>query len=317
MKIQTFSIVVGTSACDADCPFCISHTTGFENLPKNRDIDEINFHKAIKLAEMSGTTTVLLTGKGEPTLYPREIDWYLRGLEERFPFVELQTNALQIGYLAAKEFSGPCTLTDTPPKYLRISKSDLVMWREYGLTTIAISTVGIDAEHNAEVYLRGRGAEYYPDLAMTARYLHELGYSVRLCVMMLDQMIDSPEKVFQLAEWCKEAKIAQLTVRPIRGPDPERRKDNKPTDQEKYIFFHCLKPEQEKQIRDAVNQKATQIMTLMHGAHTAKVYDYNGQNICVSDCLTVEPSSDEIRTLIFYGDGKLMYDWQYDGARLL
>ena len=44
------------------------------------------------------------------------------------------------------------------------------------------------------------------------------------------------------------------------------------------------------------------------GAHGAYVYDYNGQNICVSDCLTVEPNSDEIRTLIYYADGKLMFD---------
>ncbi len=55
-------------------------------------------------------------------------------------------------------------------------------------------------------------------------------------------------------------------------------------------------------------------MSLMHGA---KVYDVDGQNVCISDCLTVEPDSDSIRTLIFYSDGRVTYDWQHDGAVLL
>ena len=42
-----------------------------------------------------------------------------------------------------------------------------------------------------------------------------------------------------------------------------------------------------------------------------------GQNICLSDCLTVDSREDDIRTLIFYGDGRLTYDWQYEGAVLL
>lgn len=58
-------------------------------------------------------------------------------------------------------------------------------------------------------------------------------------------------------------------------------------------------------------------MTLMHGAHAAKVYDVDGQNVCVSDCLTVEAAGDDIRTLIFFADGKICYDWQHPGARIL
>ena len=58
---------------------------------------------------------------------------------------------------------------------------------------------------------------------------------------------------------------------------------------------------------------AIKLLPLVHGA---QVYDIEGQNFCLSDCLTINPESKEIRTLIFYADGSIFYDWQYQGARL-
>jgi hypothetical protein len=55
-------------------------------------------------------------------------------------------------------------------------------------------------------------------------------------------------------------------------------------------------------------------MELVHGAI---VYDLHGQNICLTNALTIEPRSDEIRQLIFFPDGHLRYDWQYKGAIIL
>jgi len=46
------------------------------------------------LADKSGVTTALITGKGEPTLFPGDIDAYLPYLNEFFPIIELQTNAI-------------------------------------------------------------------------------------------------------------------------------------------------------------------------------------------------------------------------------
>lgn len=314
MKIQTFSIVVGTKACDAACPFCVSHITGFENLPKNPEINHQNLSKAIQLAKMCGTTTVLLTGKGEPTLYPEEIKFYLHRLKDQFPFIELQTNAIQMGYLADAETGAEYAIShhkDT--KYVRFTQKNLEEWHELGLNTIAISTVGVSQKYNEKIYRKP-----YPNLRNTVEYLHNLGFSIRLCVMMMDGMVDDPLEVREVVKWCKNFRVEQLTIRPIRRPNPGKRNLlNYPTPEDQYVAEHGLRTEQEQAIRDDIDRVATRIMTLMNGAHEARVYDYDGQNICVSDCLTVEPSSDEIRTLIFYGDGKLMYDWQYDGARLL
>jgi len=111
LKIQTFSIVIGTSACNAGCPFCVSSMTGYGVLPHNRDIDVRNLRKACRMAQLSGCQTVLFTGKGEPTLYPDEVTEYLREMQPYdFPKIEIQTNALAIGRLARDGKSG-CKLT--------------------------------------------------------------------------------------------------------------------------------------------------------------------------------------------------------------
>ena len=56
-------------------------------------------------------------------------------------------------------------------------------------------------------------------------------------------------------------------------------------------------------------------MQLPHGG---VVYDFQGQNLCMTDCLTMSPSSEDgLRQIIFYPSGKLTYDWQYKGAILM
>ena len=68
MKFQTFSIVTGTMACDAKCPYCISGLTNQQGLTmKKPAINWRNFDIACRLAEKAGVTTAMLTGKGETT----------------------------------------------------------------------------------------------------------------------------------------------------------------------------------------------------------------------------------------------------------
>jgi len=298
MKIQTFSIVVGTSACDGNCPFCISHMTGYQNLDPTPDINYRNFQKSCSLATLGGCTTVLFTGKGEPLLYPADLTKYLLKLQEMgdpFPFLELQTNGLQIGWSA-----------DYKSDDLRIN---LMNWRNYGLNTIALSVVGINPDDNKRIYHPD-----YPDLSKTVDYIHSLGYSVRLCVMMHKGMVDCAEKIYEVADWCKKHGVAQSTFRPIRKCDSNTVQS---TPEQRYVDENTIPVDYLSMTQDIIDRESTHLMTLMHGAHTAKVYDHDGQNICMSDCLTTEPQSDDIRTLIFYNSGELMYSWQHPGARLL
>src|SRR5258708_843709 len=66
MKIQTFTIVAGSLACDARCPFCVAEMTPAHGTTLTLPAPNWrNFEKACQLALMSGVTTVLITGKGE------------------------------------------------------------------------------------------------------------------------------------------------------------------------------------------------------------------------------------------------------------
>lgn len=304
MKIQTFSIVVGTKACDAHCPFCVSRMTGFEMLEGTIDhksfenIDQINFAKASRLAQMNGTTTVLLTGKGEPTLYPVEILWYLDELKKwQFPFVEMQTNGLIIGDLAAGE----------KHQHPHLREDLLVAYRERGLNTIAISVVDVRPENNAIVYRKN-----YPDLARTIHYLHHLGFTVRLCVMMMKGMVDSVERVDEVIAFCRQHQVEQLTIRPIRKPKQITHSDETSA----YVAKNGLEAEQEEAIvRHYLHENRFQRMMTL--SHNAVILDVNGQNVCLSDCLNETGENDEIRTLIFYSDGRLTYSWDHDSAAVL
>jgi len=294
MKIQTFSIVTGTRACDARCPFCVSKMTGFAELPGNRSIDERNFRKAALLAERAGTTTVLFTGKGEPTLYPDEISAYLELLRSHsFPLIELQTNALAIGRLARDGDSGT-----------KLTAEHLREWYRLGLDTVAISAVDVTPAPNQEVY-----AEDYPDLATTVGALHDLGFSVRLCIMMAKGFVDSPERMEQVVEFCRQHRVEQLTARPIRRPQTTASESTSD-----WVVQRGMGDADADAVYRWVADHGTHILSLMHGA---RVYDVDGQNVCISDCLTVEPDEGNIRTLIFYSNGRIAYAWQYEGAVLL
>jgi molybdenum cofactor biosynthesis enzyme MoaA len=301
MKIQPFSIVVGSRACNAGCPFCVSHMTGFEEVPKRGAIYVPNFEKACGLARLRQSTTVLMTGKGEPTLYPEEITEYLGLLQPLgFPLIELQTNALDIGWLASDGAARDSK---------RLTRETLQEWRELGLNTIAISVVSERPEHNAQVYLNRSRHKDYPDLGKTIAYLHEIGFTVRLCVMMHKGAVDSPTRVAELIEFCRAHEVDQLTVRPIRKPEQSHSDGTS-----QYVTQRGIDAAEIAAIAEWIEHNGTRLMSLMHGA---AVYDVSGQNLCLSDCLTLDASGDDIRTLIFYSDGRLAYDWQYDGATIL
>lgn len=299
MQIQTFSIVVGSRACNAQCPFCVSAMTGFDQVSSEPGhLDEQGFNKAARLAELGGCTTALLTGKGEPTLFPKEITRFLDPINRNhnFPIIELQTNGISIGRLANKM------------GHSNISTDNLFEWRRLGLDTIAISVVSIHNVHNKEIYL-GNKSEY-PDLATTIGYLRAFGFTVRLCVMMSKTWTCSYENVLLAIQFAKRNHVSQLTFRPIVSTT--KKTENK--DVNTFIEHNGLSPRLVKRIYGKVDgdSRATRIMSLVHGA---TVYDFDGQNVCMSNCLTNEPEkTNEIRTLIYYSSGEISYDWQYKGA---
>lgn len=295
LEFQTYSIVAGTTYCNASCFFCISKMTTPEGVADELDdaageVNWHNFHKATRLAQQSGVTTVLLTGKGEPTLYPRQITAYLEKLEPYgFPLIELQTNGIS---LCSKRFRADDTLA---------------RWHRLGLNTVILSVVHTDDERNRQIYMPRH--DRYPPLTDTIQVLHESGFTVRLGLIMLDGFIDSPAEIDRLVEFCRAHSVEQLTVRPVTmaemSQDPATKERTRAV---------ALDSAQVDAIREHVEQRGTLLMKLVHGA---RVFDVGGQNLCLTNCLTINPDEEELRSLIFLSTGELIYDWQYPGAVLL
>lgn len=282
MKIQTMSIVVGTQSCNARCPFCVSKLTGIPDLPT--EVNWRNFRKACRLAQIGGATTVLLTGKGEPTLYPELIDDYLSNLRSEFPFVELQTNGILIGNDRLDEW--------------------LPLWYKRGLNTICLSAVHYERSVNQKIY-----GQDYPALEETVAFLHAFGFTVRLSIMMMKDGIDNQLDILHLIEFCRDNKVKQLTIRPLSYPknatsqEAQWAKEN--TIDDKFL---------QKYVQEWLDKYATPVLRLAHGA---TVYDVKGQNICLANCLTTNKTDEDMRQIIFFPDGTISHSWQYSGAVLL
>lgn len=293
MRIQTFSIIAGSEACNARCPFCISKMTiphGLE--PKEPEVDWRNFEVACRFAKQNGCTTAMLTGKGEPTLFPNQITMFLKRLEpHKFPFIELQTNGIRIA--------------EKTNKYLKY----LQEWYELWMTTIAISIVHFEPEKNRQIYLPYE--KNYIDLPRLIKLLREQGFSVRLTCILAKDFIDSSDKVKSLIQFAKENNAGQLTLTPVNKPEEELSQNKEAWD---WTAKHHLTDEQWNDIKHFVQTNGVKLMHLVHGA---VVFDVWGQNVCLNNCLSVQADSEDMRNLIFYPNGDLGYYWQYAGALLL
>lgn len=288
MRIQTLSIVAGSEACNARCPFCISKMTPPNGVaPKEPAVNWRNFRKACVFAAKCGVTTAMITGKGEPTLFPNQITEHLAVMRQfEFPFIELQTN----GIVIASE-----------------RQTDLLAdWYEMGMTTVALSIVHYDAEKNRQIYLPHK--KTYIDLPGTIDFLHDIGFSVRLSCVMLNGYIDSVTELENLIGFAKLNRVEQLSIRPVNQPLSSLDQDVRG-----WAIRHNL-PEEK---LGTIKKFLARHKLLMTHAHGAQVFDVDGQNVCLTDSLTINGTSEDLRQLIFFPDGHLRYDWQYAGAILL
>jgi len=284
MKIQTYSICVGNQSCNAFCPFCVAKMTPKMGAEKKREINWQRFKIGCQYAKDSGVSTVLFTGKGEPTLFPEEITSFLRYLNDyRFPFIELQTNGLKLFNNKIQEY--------------------LFKWKKMGLSTIVLSVADYRLLNNKVIY-----GEHY-DIANMVEYLHSFGFSIRLSCVLMKDYIDSLHEVCNMIEYCKQIGVEQLTFRQLGVPD-----EGGDASVRKFVLTHRLAVAWVAGLKKHFNEEGTRLMELMHGA---TVYDYKGQNVCLADCFTIDPTQEKLRQLIFSNDNHLRYDWQYEGAILL
>jgi molybdenum cofactor biosynthesis enzyme MoaA len=288
MQIRTFSIVAGSMACQARCRFCIAGQTPANGIgTKEPPINWRNFRKACRLAKDGGCVTAMITSKGEPTIFPDQITKFLTELAPfDFPILELQTNGLLIA-------EG------------KVTDEHLKTWYDLGLTTIAISVVHYDAAKNKEQYTPKKD---YIDLPKLIKKLHDAGFSVRLAPVLLKGYIDSAAELEKMVDFARANGVEQLTCRPVVKTD-----ESESLAIRDWTAEHCLSGEQFDEIRTYVQTKGALVQTLAHGA---LVFDIKGQNVCLTNCLTVNTDEEELRQIIFFPDGHVRYAWQYSGAIL-
>lgn len=288
LNVTTFSILAGSTACDAKCPFCISKQTPQNGINDCKVQHGQRFEKALSLALKSGATTAMITGKGEPTLNPEQITRYLEILDKYdFPIIELQTNGMRLQEESMKP-------------YLR-------EWLRLGLTIINISCVSHRIGINREVY--GKKFDHIPDIV---KYLQAAGFSVRIGVIMVKGWIDSLTTVHTFIDYMRQHRFDfpyQLTFRPVALPPVQNEKNGVYS----WTKEHLISQQNlDRLVNWFSNPKhAKALLPLPHGG---QIYDYQGQNVCLTNCMTSNDNTYNIRQLIFFPDGTLRYDWTYTGA---
>lgn len=285
MKTHTFSVVVGDQRCNANCPFCIAQMTA-SDFSEDVRFDDRKFDIACRIVEQmrEGLLTVMLTGQGEPLLFPKQIDRYMNTLMDRFPRIELQTN----GTLVQKNLENLCR------------------WRDKGLTLVCLSIAANGAEaSNGIMGIKDNNYNFWH----TAGMLQNIGLSVRLNCTMTLAGTHEPEDCENIILRANNAGILQTTFREVEMPQPVSCSKtaawvaaNKPMGAARRLHHYL-----------ALNG-AVRLLELPHGG---VVYDYKDQNTAIGNCLTGTTNPDDIRQIIFFPDGRVAYDWRYKGARLM
>jgi len=252
---------------------------------KHHEVNWDRFEKACQIVEQAhdGLVTVLLTGTGEPTMYPTDIYNHLGKMDGRFPLVTLQTNGILLDRVTLKE------------------------WRDQGLTQVCISITSANPQRSNEIMgIKEPGFNYWKQVDM----IHDVGLSVRLNCIMLCEGISTPDEVVYLIGRCQDKQVEQLTLRevdmptcPAAAPEVARYvKREKPVGGAARLFHYLLAA------------GANRLPDLPHGG---SVFDLNNQNVCISNCLTDTLDPNDIRQIIFFPTGEIGYDWKYKGARIL
>jgi pyruvate-formate lyase-activating enzyme len=295
MRFNHFTFTVGSSACNAKCPFCVSKMTGIPNEP----LKEPNWDKfavACGIAKSSPElTTALLSSKGELTLHPELVSQYLSALKMfgEFPVKEIQTNGIIMS-------SGKID------KYLD-------KWKVQGLTTIAISVVHYNQKRNSEIY----GGEHF-DLFDLVDKLHNLNFSVRICCMLVKKYIDSSEEVSVFTDLCYAHGVEQFTIRPIEVPSHFENGNESIVE---WTKGNTIPKNKLENIVHFVKSHSVHLLDLDFGASVYGMQTGEGkqQNICMSNCLTETEDPNKIRQLIFFseGRGRIGWSWTNTAATIL
>ena len=280
-KIYSVSALVGSSKCNANCSFCAARnlrsdvTSEFGLMPST-------FKSALKLSARYGGWSLSLTGSGEPTCSPRAVTNALIDYQKvadqgaYFPNVNLFTNGI---LLADDDFC----------------KEYLPVWKNLGLTAIAVSIHGIGEVEQARAY----GIESYPDINKIFFNIQKYGLQCRATVLLRKGVIDTPEEYQRVIEWLNNAGVYNITSWTIGNADGSR---NEFTPSRFSMF--------------KIKMWLRKNTKLCHGhVWGGGVFDYKGTMLRLTSYVTKhDPKKDFVRQLVVFQDGLVAYSWIKEGA---
>lgn len=291
MRYYLITPVVGGSACNARCPFCVASMTPHNGVTTKAVVpDWSEYRRVCAFAQARGADEILYTSKGEPTLWPDLLTEYLRQAQQ-FGFARsvLQTNGIPIF------------------ERKLVKDSHLRNWRELGLQMIALSVTHYDASRNREIYVPYR--DRYICLSKLINDLHGFGFAVRLAVVLVSGYIDSPQELDRMIAFAHDNGVEQLTVRPVNRPDVSANDEVS-----NWVGENFLTAEKKQALHEHLDHVGKRVDQLPWGG---LVYDVNGQNVCITNSLTNRTDDPDLaRQLIFFPDNKVSYSWEMEAVPL-
>lgn len=181
MKANNLTISIPNKGCNKKCPYCISDMT--PSVDSNPEIFLKRLLKAKKLAEHANVSSVLVTGKGEPTLNLDMVST-VGAVFNEFP-LEIQTNGVL---------------------FLQPSDSTLVKLSNYGFDVISLSF---------DNWFQ------FKDHSSTFKKIKELGMTSRVTFNVTDFLPEDFEldSFFYL---CREHSVDQFSLRNITYPSASK-----------------------------------------------------------------------------------------------
>ncbi len=271
MKANNLTISIPYRGCDRNCPYCVSKMTGY--IKANEEAFSENLEKVRTVANNSGITSLLVTGKGEPFLNTDAIDLLLDVFGD-YPF-EIQTNGLQLLSWHKK----------APNSFLDQSRLT------GGINVFAVS---LD---------RLKSLQTCRDMF---HCLDQAGAVVRVTMNASSWLKDTSFET--LIDACLEAGVRQFSIRKLTIPhfvENSMREDYKKTSQ--WINNHADGTEYHRLITEFMEGSYEKLRELNFGA---TIFDVRGVSFTHFDyCIQDSNTGEDIRSLIYQEDGHLYTSW--------
>lgn len=278
INAENLTISIPGTHCNKSCPYCISKITpdvSFNDLLYMR-----NLKKVKEFARIANVSSVLITGKGEPTLNKKFLEIVAREMNN-FP-LELQTNGLVFNKPNWNHF-----LYDIGFNNISISLDFIKEYPEDTLKRIKI---------------------FFDDNSRMA------DMTIRLAINITDHVPEEYLDINFYVDLCSQYNVSQIIFRNIVNPGYINHKNkysdwiNDNTKMKKYfeILNSFLK---------IVNKGDAYI--IRNTKFGMSVYDYKGLSIALSNyCIQETNNTNDIRSLIYQVDGHLYMSWNSKASRI-